>query len=90
MTPTQADREEAWAFVPRNSIAGQDYEGFMAGKYDDSRAVQAFARHRLAAEAAAFEKAAGVGYRICAETRHVALGDKVATAIRKFAGEKHD
>jgi hypothetical protein len=43
----QVDRERAWPFVSRNSIAGTDREGFFAGKYDDSRAVQAFAKHRL-------------------------------------------
>lgn len=43
---TQEDRHEAWTFVPRNSIAGQDYWGFFEGKYDSCQAVQAFARHR--------------------------------------------
>ena len=39
----------------------------------------------LAAEAALAaerERAAQIGYRVCAETRHVTLGDKVAAAIR--------
>lgn len=40
------DRHEAWPFVPRNSIAGQDSQGFFDGKYDDCQAVQAFAHHR--------------------------------------------
>lgn len=44
----QADREAAWPFVSRNSIAGTDRDGFLAGKYDDAVAVQAFARHRQA------------------------------------------
>lgn len=44
---TQTDRHEAWPFVPRNSIAGQDSWGFFDGKYDDCQAVQAFARHRI-------------------------------------------
>lgn len=46
---TQADREIAWPFVSANSIAGQDFEGFFAGLYDDCDSVQVFARHRLAA-----------------------------------------
>jgi len=35
-----------------------------------------------AAETRLREEAANIGYRICAETRHVTLGDKVAAAIR--------
>lgn len=46
---TQRDREAAWGYVPRNSIAGQDREGFFAGKYDkEAVSIQDFARHRLA------------------------------------------
>lgn len=35
-----------------------------------------------AALAAARARAAQIGYRVCAETPHVTLGDKVAAAIR--------
>lgn len=50
----------------------------------EARASEAEAR-ALAAEAALAaerERAAQIGYRVCAETRHVTLGDKVAAAIR--------
>jgi len=40
------------------------------------------AHHRQAAEKATRERDAGIAYWKCAETRHVTLGDKVATAIR--------
>lgn len=40
------------------------------------------------ARAKALEEAARVGYRTCAETRHVKLGDAVATAIRALATGK--
>ena len=33
------------------------------------------------------ERAAGIGYLVCAETRHVTIGDKVATAIRALADQ---
>ncbi len=33
----------------------------------------------------ALEEAAGAAYRVCAETRHVTLGDKAADAIRALA-----
>lgn len=35
----------------------------------------------------ALEDAANVAYRTCAETRHVTLGDKCATAIRQLMEE---
>ncbi len=41
---SQRAREYSWPFVSRNSIAGQDREGFFAGKYDCANAVQAFDR----------------------------------------------
>ena len=36
------------------------------------------------------ERAAGVAYVTCAETRHVTLGDKAATAIRKLMDGDHE
>jgi hypothetical protein len=42
-------------------------------------------REVAAAEAAALERAADAAYRVCAETRHVTLGDKAAEAIRALA-----
>lgn len=47
---SQRAREFAWHLVPRNSIAGQDREGFFAGRYDDAKAVKsacAFERQLL-------------------------------------------
>ena len=41
--------------------------------------------NRDAIRAEAFEEAAAVAYRVCAETRHVTLGDKAAAAIRNLA-----
>lgn len=32
------------------------------------------------------ERCAQTGYRVCAETRHVTLGDKVAAALRSLQG----
>jgi len=68
---TRRDRKEAWPFVSRNSIAGQDQEGFFAGKYDDANVVQAFARHR-AAEA-----------ERCAQIAEACFGDKPGTWFRE-------
>jgi hypothetical protein len=45
--------------------------------------LQARALAAEAALAAERERAAQIGYRVCAETRHVTLGDKVAAAIRQ-------
>lgn len=44
---TQADRAAAWPFVPENSIAGTNREGFFNGGYDGAAIIQAFARHRI-------------------------------------------
>lgn len=44
---TAEDRMAAWPFVPSNSIAGTNREGFFAGGYDSAAIVQAFARHRI-------------------------------------------
>lgn len=44
---TPEDRMAAWPFVPSNSIAGTNREGFFAGGYDSAAIVQAFARHRI-------------------------------------------
>lgn len=41
--------------------------------------------NRDAIRAEAFEEAAAVAYRVCAETRHVQLGDKAAAAIRAIS-----
>lgn len=41
--------------------------------------------NRAAIRAVAFEEAAHVAYRVCAETRHVTLGDKAAVAIRALS-----
>lgn len=48
------------------------------------------ARVKAEARREALEEAAITGYRVCAETRHVTLGDRVAAAIRALAekGEK--
>jgi hypothetical protein len=49
-------------------------------------AVAADLRQQIAeARAKALEEAANVGYRECAQTRHVKLGDTVAASIRALA-----
>lgn len=53
-----------------------------AGKCDSHPFVQAFTRALLAERERQKERDANIGYRVCAETRHVTLGDKVAQAIR--------
>ena len=45
----QCDREAAFPYISRNSIVGQDMEGFLDGKYDEVGVIQAFARHRTEA-----------------------------------------
>lgn len=63
MTPTQADREAAADYLTQ---CGDGLRAFnvRSGNVEEcfgvSPLVQAFTRHRLAAEAAAFEKASGV------------------------------
>ena len=73
----QADRDAAEAL--RGSPA------YALGFYDHTPLVQAFARHRITATAEALEAAAQAAYLMCAETRHVTLGDKVVAAIRAIA-----
>ncbi len=43
-----------------------------------------------AARDSALEEAATVAFSVCAETRHVTLGDKVAETIRAMKGAKFD
>lgn len=52
----QCDRVLGLHFIPRNSVAGQDSEGVLAGKYDDAEAIVLVARHRQAAEKATREE----------------------------------
>lgn len=101
MTPTQADREAAAALYEAFPALSSSHDAALKtaqfirdGGGDGWNTVQMFTRHRLAAEAAAFEKAAGVALR---EVRDEGNGAAVkANAgiiyqdIRKLAGEKHD
>ena len=52
------------------------------GWRDKENEMEARALAAEAALAAARARAAQIGYRVCAETPHVTLGDKVAAAIR--------
>lgn len=53
---------------------------FRAGKLDPHPSLLC----ALAAILEVTERAAGLAYATCAETRHVTLGDKVATALRNM------
>lgn len=96
MTPTQADREaaaEIWQSVKRAFLkdAGPEYDDI-----GNTLALPYATRHRLAAEAAAFEKAAGVPLQISGligATSGSSIDSalcQASEAIRKLAGEKHD
>jgi hypothetical protein len=65
-------RREAGALWACPGVIEQMNEAFAA----------ALLAEREAATARERERAAAIGYRVCAETRHVTLGDKVAAAIR--------
>lgn len=62
LKPSQAAREFAWPYIPRNSITGQDREGFFAGRHDGVEAVQRAARF----EQAIVERCAGTNAAILA------------------------
>jgi hypothetical protein len=47
----------------------------------DPRYAAGYADGLLAGRRRGLQEAAGVGYMVCAETRHVTLGDKVRAAI---------
>lgn len=53
----------------------------------DGEIFRAFARFEAEIEAATIERCAEIGYAACTETRHVALGNKVRTAIRNLKGQ---
>jgi hypothetical protein len=75
---TQVDRENAWPFIPSNSIAGTDREGFLAGAYDDTPTVRMITSIRLAASQSSAERIASleVGLRAIANYRqHSGLDD---------------
>lgn len=82
---TQADREAAikiFAMIFGNGHSAtyalaRSYRHFL---FDE------LAHHRIAA----LEESANVAYAACAETRHVALGDHCATAIRALKGPTND
>ena len=74
---TQADREAAARLVSKMGDTIRALN-ITCGNLDDAPEVQAFARHRIAER----ERCARIGYRTCAETRHVSLGDAVDQAIR--------
>lgn len=89
----QADRDAVIAF--HNAQLARIMAGDRTLGENRDAIEQAFARHRIAfanqsantecqpEEVEAMrEQAAQVAYRVCAETRHVTLGDKVAAAIR--------
>lgn len=80
---TQEDRE---AYLAMNMLPEFDAADVRAGLWDKVTGLQAFARHRIAAENAALERAAGVAYAACAKTHHVSLGDHCAAAIRALKG----
>ncbi len=101
MTPTQADRDEAHYLAGKLAM---DLGITLTGDAVAALFYASFTRHRVAAEAAAFEKAAGVAEeqtRLNVQARidradddlafqFQGLGNVIATAIRKLAGEKHD
>ena len=82
----QCDRVLGLHFIPRNSVAGQDSEGVLAGKYDDAEAIVLVARHRQAAEKATRERDAGIAERQYAgpgwSSHYRNAGAGVAAAIR--------
>ena len=88
----QVDRDAAWPYIPSNSIAGADRDGFFNGKYDDCQAVQAFAKHRIAAEARGMEAAAriveGASKRMATKDMREMLLLQ-AKAIRASIGQEH-
>lgn len=88
---TDEDRKAA-AEIYQNRRDHDMHKWILYGRCDADPIVQAFARHRIAAEQRGYqqgmEEAAWVAYRVCAETRHVTLGDRIATAIRSKAEEK--
>jgi hypothetical protein len=61
---TQVDRENAWPFIPSNSIAGTDREGFLAGAYDDTPTVHMITSIRLAASQSSAERIASLEARV--------------------------
>lgn len=97
MTPTQADREAAEAIYDKLCEQFQ-VRRIKAMAPDDDDLVQAFTRHRLAAEAAAFEKAAGVvkksarGYNEEDEFERgfACACTMLSIQLGQLAGEKHD
>lgn len=80
---TQADREAAASALDMNPNS-MTWERLTAAHrtptqiWQANRVAQAFATHRIAER----ERCARIGYRICAETRHVSLGDDVEQTIR--------
>ncbi|WP_157013698.1 hypothetical protein [Sphingomonas parapaucimobilis] len=82
----QCDRVLGLHFIPRNSVAGQDSEGVLAGKYDDAEAIVLVARHRQAAEKATRERDAGI-----AEAHRQARLEAAKNALsRKVKAEARD
>ena len=77
----QCDRSLA-AAIESNGVNHTLTDSIIAGNEDESWLVLKIAQFRQAAEKAQQERDAGIAYWKCAETRHVTLGDKVATAIR--------
>ena len=71
---TQSDRIAA----ARTAALPELRELILAGRCDDGELVEIARDIRIAEQ----ERCAEIGYRTCAETRHVSLGDAVAQAIR--------
>lgn len=95
MTPTQADRDLFKVFLGEHLPDGVQAT-IDAGGFDSRAEMQAVVAHRLAAEAAAFEKAAGVPLQISGLIG-ASTGSSIdsalcqaSEAIRNLAGEKHD
>ncbi|HKR17673.1 hypothetical protein [Rhizorhapis sp.] len=83
---SQAARDFAAEYLPTaDEDCGECERGLMCdGGMDHHWLVQAIGR----AMADQRERDAEIAYRVCAETRHVTLGDKAATAIRAQKGDQ--
>ncbi len=74
-----------------NFHAGAEVIRAQAAKIEEQSAALTAAEARIkAAVAAEREACAQIAYRVCAETRHVTLGDKAAAEIRSRNGGNAD
>ena len=78
---TQADRDAAGRYVSNGGLCYRTACDIQLGRHDQGRLVQSFARHRLASEAEALERASALCERMQASAESLSHSAEEAEGI---------